>query len=130
MIAEDLGGTTSEAIWAGTSFLLASAVVQPPWTAFAEVFGSQRVLQCAIMMFAMGSVICAVSRNFTVMIFGRSVQGFGSGGVSALTYLIVAVLITLRERTKWFSFVTSTWVLGTMSGPLLGGVCAQVYQWV
>ena len=82
------------------------------------------------MMFAVGSMICAVSRNFTVMIFGRSVQGLGSGGVSALTYLIVAELITLRERTKWFSFVTSTWVLGTMSGPLIGGVCAKYHQWV
>ena len=82
------------------------------------------------MMLAVGSMICAVSRNFAVMIFGRSVQGLGSGGVSALTYLIVAELIKLRERTKWFSFVTGTWVLGTMSRPVIGVICAKYRQWV
>jgi MFS family permease len=82
------------------------------------------------MTFAVGSVVCAVSRSFPVMIFGRSVQGLGAGGVSALTYLIVAEVISLRERPKWFSFVTIAWILGTMSGPLIGGACARFKQWV
>jgi MFS family permease len=62
----------------------------------------------ALTLFTIGAIVAAVAQNFTVLLVGRSVQGAGGGGISALTYVIVTDMVTLKERGKWFSFITMT----------------------
>jgi MFS family permease len=87
-----------------------------------------------------------VAKNFTVILVGRSIQGIGGGGVIALTEIIATDMVPLRERGKWFAFISSMWALGenvkqrrgrlqliyrsgTVLGPLLGGGFAQSGHW-
>lgn len=110
--------------------MLSSAVVQPSWTVLSRVFGLKKCLILAILAFGGGSIVCACSRDFPTLIAGRTLQGAGAGGVAVFTYLVVDKLVTLQQRTRWFGFVTISWILGTVSGPLIGGVCAQPGRWV
>jgi MFS family permease len=67
------------------------------------------------------------------MLVGRSIQGIGGGGIMALTEVLIADLIPLKERGKWFSIRSGTWALGTVVGPLIGGGFAQSsasWRWV
>ncbi|KAJ6004388.1 hypothetical protein N7499_000453 [Penicillium canescens] len=59
------------------------------------------------------------------MLVGRSIQGIGAGGIMALTEVLLADLIPLKERGKWFSIRPGTWALETVAGPLIGGGFAQ-----
>jgi len=128
-MAKSLGGTAIEAFWAGTSFLLTSTVFQPVLGNFSSIFGRKPIIYISLTIFGVGAIIAALAKNFGVILAGRSIQGIGGGGVITLTEIIVTDLVPLRERGKWFSFISAMWALGTVVGPLLGGGFAQNVDW-
>ncbi|KUJ06829.1 MFS general substrate transporter [Mollisia scopiformis] len=128
-ISKSLHGTAIQALWTGTSFLLASTVWQPNFVAFSDVFGRRPVLLFALTLFTIGAIMCGVSKNFTVMLAGRVVQGSGVGGIMTLTEAIITDLVPLRERGNYFALISIVWAIGTVAGPLVGGVLAQHGAW-
>ncbi|KAF5724077.1 multidrug transporter [Fusarium mundagurra] len=130
-IAEDIGATAIEAFWCGTSFLLASTVVQPPVASLSHIFGRRSALLASLTVFAAGSIMAALAKNIAVLLGGRTLQGLGSGGVLALTYVITTDLVSLRERGKWFGLISLNWAIGSILGPLIGGALVEVsWPWL
>lgn len=52
----------------------------------------------------------------------------GAGGVIALSEIVVTDLVELRLRGKWFGYLSVMWVIGSISGPVIGGAFAQKGQ--
>ncbi|KAL2863132.1 major facilitator superfamily domain-containing protein [Aspergillus lucknowensis] len=130
-IADDLGGTSIEAFWSGTSFLVASTVFQPVFTMCSEIFGSTRMLFTAVVAFTVGAILAAVAQDFTLLLVGRCIQGTGGGGIIALTEVLIADLIPLHERGKWMSVRSLTWSFGTVIGPVIGGSLTEhAWRWI
>jgi multidrug resistance protein len=129
-LAVDLGGTTSDAFWAGTSYLLTCAVFQPFIAALSDLFGRKEMLLLSIAFFFLGTLLCApLAHNFTVLLAGRSLQGIGGGGIITMGQVIFADIIPLRQRPKYFSIVLGAWALGSVLGPLIGGLFVEKATW-
>jgi EmrB/QacA subfamily drug resistance transporter len=124
-----LHGNAYEAFWAGTSFLLTSMVWQPNFVAFSHLWGRRPLLLLALTFFTVGSIVCAVSKNFTMMLVGRSIQGTGGGGIIALTEILITDMVPLRERGNYFALISIVWAIGSVAGPLVGGALAQAGAW-
>ncbi|KAK1690230.1 major facilitator superfamily transporter [Colletotrichum godetiae] len=124
-----LGGTALEAFWSGTSFLLASAVLQPTVAGLSSIFGRKALVYVSAAFFAAGSIVGAVANNFHVVIAGRTIQGVGGGGILALTEVIITDLVPLAVRGQWFSLLSVVWSVGTVTGPLIGAGFAQNISW-
>ncbi|PSN69750.1 MFS general substrate transporter [Corynespora cassiicola Philippines] len=129
IMAKVLGGSAMEAFWSGTSFLLTSTVFQPVLGSFSHIFGRKPLIYVSLALFLAGSIIAAVAKNFTIVLVGRSIQGTGGGGIIVLTEIVITDMVPLRERGKWFSFISAMWSIGTVAGPLLGGGFAQNVSW-
>jgi hypothetical protein len=129
IMAQKLKGTAIEAFWSGTSFLLTSTVFQPVLGSFSTVFGRKPLILISVTLFVAGAIVAATAHNFTVILVGRSIQGVGGGGIICLTEIVVTDLVPLRERGKWFSFLSSMWAVGTVVGPILGGGFSQNVSW-
>lgn len=130
-IADALNGTAIEAFWAGTSFLVASTVFQPTFSMISDIFGRKWTLFGAVVAFTVGSIVAAVCKSMPVMLVGRCIQGVGGGGIIALTEVLIADLIPLRQRGKWMSIRSLTWSLGTVIGPIIGGALAEsAWRWI
>ena len=125
IISQDIHGTAIEAFWSGTSFLLTSTVFQPVFAMFSHISGRKPLVLIALTFFAVGAIVCATAGNFTVMLVGRSIQGIGGGGIIALAEIIVTDLVSLRQRGKYFGFLSMMWAVGSTTGPILGGSFAQ-----
>lgn len=52
----------------------------------------------------------------------------GAGGVIALSEIVVTDLVDLRRRGKWFGYLSIMWVVGSISGPVIGGAFARKGQ--
>lgn len=76
-----------------------------------------------------GSFLCAVSHDFTHLLVGRSIQGIGGGGITALTSVLLADMIDLRNRGKWSGVVNCAHALGTVIGPLLSAAFTEYISW-
>jgi MFS family permease len=121
-IAKDLHGSAIDAFWVGTSYLLACAVFQPFIAALSDIFGRRELLLSSLLFFTIGSIVCSVAPSFAVLLAGRCVQGIGGGGIIVGAQIIFADIVPLRQRPKWFSLVLIAWAIGTVLGPLIGGV--------
>lgn len=128
-IATSLHSTAIEAFWCGTSFLLCSTVFQPSWASFSHIIGRKAVLLSALLFFTVGTIICSVANKIAVLLAGRCVQGIGGGGLVSLTYVIVADMVPLRDRGKWFSIISLQWAIGSVIGPVIGGAFAEKATW-
>lgn len=51
-----------------------------------------------ILIFVLASLICALAQNMITLVVGRAIQGLGGGGMQALVYVLMADVVTLRER--------------------------------
>ncbi|EFX00832.1 major facilitator superfamily transporter multidrug resistance [Grosmannia clavigera kw1407] len=128
-ISAALGGSALEAFWSGTSFLLASTVLQPTAASLSNIFGRKYLIYVNGIFFFVGSLVAALANNFTVLIVGRTIQGIGGGSLIALTEVVVTDLVSLAFRPTWFSVLSAMWSLGTVSGPLVGAAFTQNVSW-
>jgi MFS family permease len=128
-MAMELHGSAAETFWAGTSYLLTSAVFQPVIAAASHIFGARQLLSISVFLFTVGSIICAVAQDFIAMLVGRSIQGVGGGGIITMTQVIFSAMIPLRQRPKYFSLVLGSWSIGSIIGPVVGGALAEHGSW-
>ncbi|KAF2877538.1 major facilitator superfamily domain-containing protein [Massariosphaeria phaeospora] len=128
-IAKALEGSSIDAFWAGTSFLLSSAVFQPVIASVSEVFGRQQLLLLSLTFFTVGTILCAISTDFTLLLVGRSIQGVGGGGIITMSQVIFCDIVPLRQRPKYFSIVLGAWSVGSILGPVVGGALCQNSTW-
>jgi len=94
----------------------------------AQVFGRRPIIMGALTFFAVGSVICGTAQHMNVLIAGRAVQGVGAGGIVALTDIIIADLVPLRERGLYLGLIGAVWAFAGAIGPPVGGAIAQ-HNW-
>ena len=106
------------------------SVFQPTFASLSNIFGRKPIILTTIAFFLVGAIIAGVSKNFTMMLVGRSIQGIGGGGIIALTEVIVTDLVPLRQRGAYFGIMSGMWSLGSVLGPIVGGGFSQNVTWV
>lgn len=64
------------------------------------------------------------------MLVGRVIQGVGGGGIILMNDILITDLVPLRARGIYFGIIAGVWALGSISGPVIGGVLAYKVSWV
>ncbi|KAA0962574.1 DHA2 family efflux MFS transporter permease subunit [Microbacterium sp. ANT_H45B] len=129
VIIADLGGTQSQYTWVITASLLATAVSTPIWGKLADLVDRKVLVQISLIIFTVGTVIAGFSTDTNMLIAVRVIQGIGVGGLMSLVMIAVALIISPRERGKYMGVVGGIMALGTIGGPLLGGLLTDVWGW-
>lgn len=129
VIIADLGGTQSQYTWVITASLLATAVSTPIWGKLADLVDRKILIQVSLILFTAGTVIAGFSTDTNMLIAVRVIQGIGVGGLMSLVMIAVALIISPRERGKYMGVVGGIMALGTIGGPLLGGLITDVWGW-
>ncbi|OTB05049.1 hypothetical protein M426DRAFT_142683 [Hypoxylon sp. CI-4A] len=128
-IVDDIGGTTTEAFWIGTSYLLVNAVTMPVICSISDVIGRPICLTFSVAIFSLGTILCCVANGIPLMLVGRCIQGVGGGGIHSLGLVIQTDFIPLRWRPKWYGVTLAAWAVGLSAGPIIGGAIAQKTTW-
>src|ERR1700761_6582764 len=79
-IVGDLGGL-NQISWVVTAYLLAQTVVTPLYGKLGDMVGRKVVLQIGLVIFLIGSALCGLAQNMTMLILFRGIQGLGGGGL-------------------------------------------------
>jgi EmrB/QacA subfamily drug resistance transporter len=127
-IVADIGGF-SEFPWLFSIYLLAQAVSVPVYGKLSDLFGRKPVILFGIGLFLLGSIMCGLAWNMTVLIAFRVVQGLGAGATTPTTITIVGDMYTVAERAKAQGYIASVWGLSSVIGPTLGGVFSEYLSW-
>ncbi len=128
-IISDLGGSQSAYTWVVTSTLLALTVSTPVWGKLADVFDRKLLVQLGLVIFVAGSLLAGLAQSTAWLIACRVIQGLGVGGLTALVQVILSDLVSPRARGRYSGYLGAVFGLGTVAGPLLGGIVTDGIGW-
>ena len=129
LIISDLEGDQSAFTWVVTATLLATTVSTPIWGKLADLFNRKLLLQLALVIFVVASAVAGFSQDTGTLITMRVFQGIGAGGLAALSQIVMADIISPRERGKYAGLFGAVMAVATVGGPLLGGVITDGLGW-
>ncbi|WDG18658.1 MFS transporter [Microbacterium sp. Clip185] len=127
-IAADLGGDRYYA-WASTAYLIAAVVATMLIGRILAARGSRGSYLIAFLLFALGTAVSAASPVMEVFVAGRAVQGLGAGMLTGLGYATIRSVLPPSLWTRATGLVSAMFGVGTLVGPALGGVFAQLGAW-
>ncbi len=122
-IADDLDGLSLQA-WATTAFLIVSTVSTPIYGKLSDIFGRRPMFLIGIVLFLVGSVLCAFSDSMYQLAIFRAIQGLGAGGMMSMPLTILGDILAPRERAKYQAYFLAVFGVSAVLGPLVGGVLA------
>ena len=115
--------------WVVTANLLSATAATPLYGKLSDIHGRRRMMLIAIGIYAAGSLACALATTMLSLIVGRAVQGLGGGGLMPLVQTIIGDVASPRDRPRYQSYTSSTFIVSTVGGPLLGGFIAEHLHW-
>src|SRR5262245_60487016 len=127
-IVGDLGGI-EHLSWVVTAYLLASTIAGPLYGKLGDLYGRKIVLQAAIVIFLVGSVLCGLAQNMGELIAFRALQGLGGGGLMVTTMAVIGDVIPPRDRGRYQGLLGAVFGVSTVIGPLLGGFFVDHLSW-
>lgn len=129
VIVHDLGGDQAAFTWVVTATLLTTAISTPVWGKLADLFNRKLLIQLAIVLFVLATAAAGFSQDPGMLIAFRAVQGVGAGGLAALSQVIMADIISPRERGRYMGLFGAVMAVATVGGPLLGGLITDTLDW-
>ena len=121
-IVTDLHGSQTGYTWVVVATMLAMTATTPIWGKLADLFSKKLLVQLALVIYSAGSLIAALAPSMGVLIGARVVQGVGVGGLTALVQVVIATMVSPRERGRYSGYLGAVFAVATVSGPLIGGV--------
>ncbi|MFF0814005.1 MDR family MFS transporter [Rhodococcus sp. NPDC003318] len=128
-IISELNGSQTQYAWVITTSLLATAASTPIWGKLSDLYNKKVLVQTAIVIFVVGSVIAGMSPSVPILLGARVVQGVGMGGLTALVVAIIGTIIPPRDRGRYSGYMGAVMAVSMAGGPVLGGVIADNLGW-
>ena len=111
------------------AYSLTMAMLIPATGWVADRFGTRRVYVGAIVLFVIGSVLCALAPDLTLLVAARVVQGAGGALLLPVGRLVVLRTFPRERFLQAMSFVAIPGLVGPLIGPTLGGWLVEVASW-
>ena len=128
VIVGELGGL-ERLSWVVTSYLLAQTVATPVYGKLGDLYGRKRMMQVAVVIFLVGSVLCGMARNMPQLIAFRALQGLGGGGLMVTAMAVIADVLPPRDRGRYQGLFGAVFGLSSAAGPVIGGYFSTHLSW-
>ncbi|MFT4248958.1 MAG: multidrug transporter subunit MdtD [Pseudomonas sp.] len=111
------------------SYALAVAMFIPASGWIADRFGTRRIFLAAIVVFTLGSLLCALSPRLPWLVAARVVQGIGGAMLLPVGRLAVLRSVSRTDFLRAMSFIAIPALIGPLVGPTLGGWLVEIASW-
>jgi EmrB/QacA subfamily drug resistance transporter len=122
-------GDLDDLSWVVTAYLLAATVATPLFGKLTDIHGRRTIMLVAIGIFIGGSLACALAPAMWVLVAGRALQGIGGGGLIPIAQIIIADLLSPRERPMAQSYTSVVFMSASILGPVAGGLLTDHLHW-
>ena len=128
-MARDFGVTPPHMSVALTSYLLSLAIFIPASGWMADRYGARTVFRSAILVFTIGSVLCAQASSLPWLVAARLLQGLGGAMMMPVGRLVILRSVKREDMVSAMTWLLVPALLGPIVGPPLGGVIVTYLNW-
>lgn len=128
-LMHDLGIQPSSGQWLTTAFMLTMAVVIPTTGFLLQRFRTRTIFVTAMTLFTLGTLICAVSPGFGLLITGRVIQASGTALMMPLLMTTVMTLVPASSRGKTMGNISIVMSVAPAIGPSIAGAILSFASW-
>ncbi len=124
-IQANLHASYADVQWALAGYTLAYAVVLITGGRLGDAYGRKRLFLIGVTGFTIMSALCGAAQTPGMLIACRVIQGAMGAIMIPQVLAVIQVIFPPKERIKALAGFGVTAGLGTVSGPLLGGLLTQ-----
>lgn len=128
-IMNDLNISESTVQWLQSIFMLVNGIMIPITAFLIGKFTTRRLFLTAMSLFAAGTLLAAVSPNFTFLLMGRMLQGAGAGIMMPLLQTVLFLIFPVSQRGKAMGMFGLIIAFAPAIGPSLSGYLVDHYPW-
>ena len=103
--------------WYGSSYLLTTTSLQPSLGKVYTYFNIKWTYIGAIVVFEIGSLVCALAQNSVMLIIGRAIAGAGAAGLFSGGMTIIGFTVPLKKRPIYIALLSSMFGISPVVGP-------------
>ncbi|EIW81718.1 MFS general substrate transporter [Coniophora puteana RWD-64-598 SS2] len=115
--------------WVPTAYLLTVTAFTLPVGQLLSLYPTKPVYITSIIIFELGSLLCAVSTSMRFLIAGRAIAGIGNAAMVTCVVSAIAQIAKLETRPALFGLIGVAWAIASVMGPLVGGAFTARVTW-
>ncbi len=120
-IQKQFGIDERAAAWIFAIYVLFNLVSTPLMAKLSDIMNRRVIYIIDVLMFAAGSLVVALSPNFSVLLIGRSIQGFGAGGIFPVASAVIGDTFPEDKRGSALGLIGAVFGIAFIIGPALAG---------
>jgi MFS family permease len=124
----EIGGERIYA-WVTTLYLVGSVVSAATVNTALHRVGASVSYLLGFAVLSVGSLICAAAPNMELLLVGRFLQGLAGGLLCGLSFAVINAVLPRHLWSRASAMAASTWGVGALFGPAMGGFFAQFGAW-
>ncbi|MBR0556878.1 DHA2 family efflux MFS transporter permease subunit [Ciceribacter sp. L1K23] len=128
-IAADLGVGPITLKLALTAYMVALAIFIPISGWIADRYGAKRVFRLAIVVFVLGSILCAMADSLAFFVGARFLQGMGGAMMTPVGRLVLLRTTKRSDLVSAMALLTIPGLVGPLTGPPIGGFITTYFSW-
>ena len=128
-IALRLDISPSDSIWIVNAFQLVIMMFLLPFASLGELFGYKKVYLYGVVVFTIGSLFCALSHTFHVLVASRIVQGLGAAMIMSVNTSLIKIIYPKRHLGKGVGLNATVVAIASVTGPSLAAAILSVTTW-
>src|SRR5690625_1814467 len=115
--------------WMATGFMLVMGIVIPISALLVQWFSTRQLFLGVMIVFTLGTTICAIAPSFPILLFGRLIQAIGTGLLMPIIFNVFLLLYPPHKRGKIMGIVGLVIMFAPAIGPTLSGVIVGYLGW-
>lgn len=127
-IVGDLKGLESF-VWVISAYMVAEMAGMPIFGKLSDMFGRKRFFVMGLILFMIGSILCATAESITQLSIYRAIQGIGGGALVPIAFTIVFDIFPPEKRGKMGGLFGAVFGLSSIFGPLIGAYITDYINW-
>ena len=114
--------------WIFAVYVLFNLIGTPLMAKLSDIMSRRKIYILDVLLFAAGSLVVALSPNFTMLLVGRSIQGFGAGGIFPVASAVIGDTFPEEKRGSALGLIGAVFGIAFIIGPAIAGVML-LFSW-
>lgn len=128
-LMNDFNVSATTVQWLSTAYMLVNGVLIPITAFLIESFGTRALFIVSMSIFGVGSVICAISPTFSIILLGRIIQASGAGIIMPVVMNVFLTVFPPERRGAAMGTMGIAMMFAPAIGPTLSGWIVGSYTW-